>query len=980
MYLFVSGISRLSRFFKFLAGALVCLCQPFLLVEAQSVSYPAEGIYNGFLSQTNILECDNNNPESLAGSIGLFSGSGELLATQAFSLEAFGSAHIILNDLANIADSYGTFTVSLTGDTSLGDRVSCRTVFYKSSPESAEKDFDFAYVIPVSNPSRGSLSGIFNSINPSSLRTPVQNWLSIVNSSNSQFQGRVEIYGAGGELRETISLQPLEPKARVDIPLGHQEGEVSGIYRIVPEDTGQDYQSMLIRYGAHREAGRFSFAFPMKSLPGTCQGSRLFASTMASPFTQNWLELANPGEEAVDVGVVVKDRFGGILSNETIAIPARQQSHVYLNAIIGSPNVGTVEIECVNPSVDSILAQTAYYGSNDSANSSWAYAVQSEAGQTAIAGSQLSFPLNTFIGMGNWIKIAEEDNSQSSLRFSLFDSQGNVRASSEVGIAGSGTVDFDVHSKVAPNIVGSTIVSSSDGSGISGHVLRTLPDKSGGIGSIVYIPGSIQPFSEIPETNEFSGNAQSLAPYRDFLSDAEINHFYTRTSFGASRTERANLKNIGLRAEVSRLINAPLNPSINTYIEDPSGVQWNETKVAWMRMMIDGSNPLHEKMALIFHDLFATSCRASNGNENCRDHVELLRRNSLGNFRDLAQEITIDHTMLNWLNGSANTAESPDENYSREFWELFTMGEASLHDGEWRLYDSQDIRESSRSFTGWRTWFPDGRPAGFNADYHDFGQKTIWAGTPYEVTGAFNQADMVNLTLDIRPESAEWIAKRLFSALVHDHPSDEVVRQLANQIVATNWEIKPVLQTILQSEAFFSEDAKGNRVKDAITYLVGFLRTTEAYYRYDRFSWAFTHQSVGFEPTRPLSVNGWPINKFEGASKSSYFLSWLTGYANIMNSHLSDIMGEESTFDPLSLIPTARFNPTAPGVVDELTALMGVQLSVSERAMLIEYVSTDVTYSGDVRVTDLLGNEGALRTKITGVLWMLGQHRDYLTF
>jgi len=147
-------------------------------------------------------------------------------------------------------------------------------------------------------------------------------------------------------------------------------------------------------------------------------------------------------------------------------------------------------------------------------------------------------------------------------------------------------------------------------------------------------------------------------------------------------------------------------------------------------MMIDGTNPLHEKMALIFHDLFSTSCRASNGNENCRDHVELLRRNALGNFRNLAQEITIDHTMLNWLNGGSNTAEAPDENYSREFWELFTMGEATVHEGDVRLYNSQDIRESSRSFTGWRTWSPDGSPVRFVESYHDEGEKVIWEGTP----------------------------------------------------------------------------------------------------------------------------------------------------------------------------------------------------------------------------------------------------------
>jgi len=197
---------------------------------------------------------------------------------------------------------------------------------------------------------------------------------------------------------------------------------------------------------------------------------------------------------------------------------------------------------------------------------------------------------------------------------------------------------------------------------------------------------------------------------------------------------------------------------------------------------------------------------------------------------------------------------------------------------------------------------------------------------------------------------------------------------------ATNWEIKPVLRTILRSEAFYSEESRNRRVKDAITYLVGFLRTTDFDYRYDRFSWNFTHQFVGFEPTRPLSVNGWPINKYRGAIKSAYFLSWLTGYANIMNSHLSDVMGEDVNFDLIGLIPNSFNNPTGAGIVSELANLMGVELSPDEMQILTEYVDTDRAYDGEDREIDLAGNEQALKTKVTGVLWMLGQHRDYLTF
>ncbi len=954
-----------------------------LNAAAQTVSYPADGIYNGFLNQTNILECDNNNAAVVRGTLSLFDGSGVNVAETGFILEPAGSVHIILNDLAQITDRYGTYSINLDGEEELGLRVSCRTVFYRPAPEGSEKQYDFAYVIPVNNSIQGPTSGIFNSLNPGLDRSPVHNWLSVVNSSESSFSAIVSIFDGNGQVLEERQIDGLSPRGRIDIPLGHPSGETSGLYQITPQNESQDYKALLVRYGPHSSPGRFSFAFPLNAASGSCSIGKLFASTMASNFTQNWLELANPSSEPASVGVTVKDRFGGILSSETVTIESMRQRHIYLNAIIdpdGLGNVGTIEIECSDPDFQ-LLAQTTYYGSNDAIGNSWAYAVQGEAGQAAGDGSQLSLPMNTFLGMSNWIKVAEEYGEAANLDFMLFDSQGVMRSFNSEYLPATGSLDFDVHSKVAPNIVGSAVVQPGEEGLVSGHVLRTLPAYDGSIGSIVYIPASIQPFSDdFSSPTQFSGHPQSLAPYRDYLFDGEISHLLTRVSFGASLTERATVRNLGLAAQVSSFLNAPLNPSLNTFIADAEDVQWNEPKVAWMRMMIESNNPLQEKMALIWHDLFATSCRASNGNERCRDHVEVLRRNALGNFRNLAQEITIDHTMLRWLNGDRNTAEAPDENYSREFWELFTLGEASLHQGPVRLYNNQDITESSRSFTGWRTWSPDGLPVVFEDRFYDFGEKVVWEGTPYEVRGVFNQEDMVNLTLDIRPEASEWIAKRMFSALVHDHPDSTVVAQLAREIRDNNWDIKPALRMILQSQAFFSEDARGSRVKDAATYLVGFIRTTGIPYDHERYSWRFTHQFLGFEPTRPESVNGWPINKYQGASKSAYFLSWLTGYSNLINTHLNDLTGEDSEFDLLNLIPSSRINPTADTVVDELVALMSVELTADERAQLVQYVATDRKYNGEDQEMDLVGNAEGLRTKVTGVVWLLSQHRNYLTF
>ena len=45
----------------------------------------------------------------------------------------------------------------------------------------------------------------------------------------------------------------------------------------------------------------------------------------------------------------------------------------------------------------------------------------------------------------------------------------------------------------------------------------------------------------------------------------------------------------------------------------------------------------------------------------------------MGNVKTLAKKITLDNAMLRYLDNSDNNATNPNENYAREFLELFTI-------------------------------------------------------------------------------------------------------------------------------------------------------------------------------------------------------------------------------------------------------------------------------------------------------------------
>ena len=53
--------------------------------------------------------------------------------------------------------------------------------------------------------------------------------------------------------------------------------------------------------------------------------------------------------------------------------------------------------------------------------------------------------------------------------------------------------------------------------------------------------------------------------------------------------------------------------------------------------------------------------------------------------------------MLLYLNGYSNRKQAPNENYARELYELFTLGEGNG-------YQSNDITETTRALTGYNKY------------------------------------------------------------------------------------------------------------------------------------------------------------------------------------------------------------------------------------------------------------------------------------
>lgn len=230
----------------------------------------------------------------------------------------------------------------------------------------------------------------------------------------------------------------------------------------------------------------------------------------------------------------------------------------------------------------------------------------------------------------------------------------------------------------------------------------------------------------------------------------------------------------------------------------------------WLDRMATTRFPLEEKLTLAWHDHFATAFGKVLRPKLMIRQNRLLRDHAGGSFRDLAKAITADAAMLVWLDGTTNQAATLNENYGREFMELFTLGTGH--------YSQADVREASRAFTGY-TVDEQGTVA-FNPALHDPGEKTVLGQR-----GAWGPPDMADIVLDRHPDgpvAARYIARRLAVFLHHPEPEPEVVAAMADAFTGSGFEVKAMVRALFLRPEF--TDGEAQTVKPPAELVAGTMR------------------------------------------------------------------------------------------------------------------------------------------------------------
>ncbi|NNE77977.1 MAG: DUF1800 domain-containing protein, partial [Pricia sp.] len=364
-------------------------------------------------------------------------------------------------------------------------------------------------------------------------------------------------------------------------------------------------------------------------------------------------------------------------------------------------------------------------------------------------------------------------------------------------------------------------------------------------------------------------NTAPLAPYTTPLDRFTAAHLYRRLGYSASVQTIDQAVGQTAGTLVDNLINQALN---QPPMPAPTWANWNnsnypadddarrqvvnsqrdEFSLDYANQMLN--NNLRDRLSFFWSNHFVTELDVYECNAFLYKYIDCLQRNSLGNFKTFVSEIGLTDAMLYYLDGVYNNGKNPNENYGRELYELFTLGEGNA-------YTEQDIIETARALTGYVERGEIGCEAVlFRADRHDTGSKTILGQT-----GNWGYDDVMDILFAQRSnEIAEFISRKLYEFFVHPDSNDDagnaqtIISGMATTFLANNFEIAPVLSQLFKSQHFFDDEAIGVIIKSPIDFYFNILK--ESSFSYDDTTVASLVNYSGMLSQRlfdPVDVAGW---------------------------------------------------------------------------------------------------------------------------
>lgn len=367
----------------------------------------------------------------------------------------------------------------------------------------------------------------------------------------------------------------------------------------------------------------------------------------------------------------------------------------------------------------------------------------------------------------------------------------------------------------------------------------------------------------------------SLNPISGALGYQRAAHLLRRATMGPRLQDITTFSSMTAQAAITALSQSqttpalPIDPATGTNwvypnVPDPDTTSFSDyTRSWWLECMRSSGANLTERMVWFYHTHFPMiMSRIEQNPQFAIDYLRLVRYYALGNYKELAKALCIDNAMLLHLDGNLNIKGVPQENFAREFLELYTVGKGpEVTIGNYTNFTESDVQALTKALTGWGidpsfqtvdaiTGIPTGKVKGNGtvSSQHDvstkqfssaFGNASIQTGsivgTDALVAAVYTELDDVLNMVFNSSNTAKHICRRVYREFVYYDITSEIetdiIEPLANTLIANNYDILPVLEILLQSEHFYDMDTPitsdnniGAIIKSPIDLVIGTLR------------------------------------------------------------------------------------------------------------------------------------------------------------
>lgn len=266
-------------------------------------------------------------------------------------------------------------------------------------------------------------------------------------------------------------------------------------------------------------------------------------------------------------------------------------------------------------------------------------------------------------------------------------------------------------------------------------------------------------------------------------------------------------------------------------------------RLDWLRYASKPESAATAKWVLFLSDVYVVSAEKVRHAGFIWKHFDILRRHALGRAPVLTKAVSRSPAMEMYLDLEQSNKDAPNENFARELFELFVLGEGN--------YAERDIKEAARAFTGYRV-DPINGEFRFAPRRHDGTVKSVFGKT-----GRFSGDDIIDLAYT-QPAAATFLPHELarFYLTAESLPR-EYLLSLGERWRRSDFDLRELVLTFFSSRLFYASEFRRNFIKSPVQFYLGMLQDLDlSVPPLARYSTARL-RAMGQQLFQPPNVRGW---------------------------------------------------------------------------------------------------------------------------